>query len=204
MGKRLFRSSGYVILLYGQSCSSFNRIVLWTVKNKNVFLLIHSFLYLLERPPVKGREAIIYEQLYPFRINLNQLDLNLLNPSWSTSSVHSLSSKNISLSSDCFFFCWGSAQFNFILTNISSNMLRNFLHCFLKVTMYNWLGMSITFTHSFQEYSAFLQHWHSKGATCFIMASLTFLPTSASDSSLLNLAFEFLISSVNWDVAVYC
>ena len=103
-----------------------------------------------------------------------------------------------------FFFCWGSAQFNFILTNISSNMLRNFLHCFLKVTMYNWLGMSITFTHSFQEYSAFLQHWHSKGATCFIMASLTFLPTSASDSSLLNLAFEFLISSVNWDVAVYC
>ena len=51
VGKRLFRSSGYVILLYGQSCSSFNRIVLWTVKNKNVFLLIHSFLYLLERPP---------------------------------------------------------------------------------------------------------------------------------------------------------
>ena len=102
------------------------------------------------------------------------------------------------------FFCWGSVQFRFILTNISSNMLRNFLHCFLKVAMYNWLGMSIIFTHSLQEYSAFLQHWHSKRATCFIMASLTFLPTSASDSSLLNLAFEFLISSVNLDVAVYC
>ena len=50
VGKRLFKSSRYVILLYGESCSSFNRIVLWTVKNKNVFLLIHSFLHLFERP----------------------------------------------------------------------------------------------------------------------------------------------------------
>ena len=137
--------------------------------------------------------------------NLDQLDLNHLNPFWPLLPVHSLSSKNISLSSDWSFLLlrWLNSIF---FTQISVPICcKPFCTVFSRLLYTIYSDMSIIFTQCLQEYWA----WHLaltfKGSqTCFIMTLFAFLPTSTFDSNLLNWAFKYLVSSVNLDIAVYC
>ena len=117
--------------------------------------------------------------------------MNLLRLSRPSSPVYCLLETSLSSNG---FFCWAVVQFEFLLKNISSNMWQNFAHSFVKGYMHNSVRhVYYLYTLSFPEYSAFVQHWRSREATCF---------TWTSDSSLLKLALNFLISSVKLDIVL--
>ena len=149
--KRLFKSSRWVIQLHGLSCSSFNRTVPLTVKNKNIFLLICSFLHSFQSPLRDTSYQLWIAVLHPE--NLYQLDLDLLNPSWPSSSVHGLCSKEILLLPDRLLRRWHDSVFS---SQISPPICCKTLHAIFSNSLCTIeLDMPIISTHSLQEYCAF-------------------------------------------------
>ena len=82
------------------------------------------------------------------------------------------------------FFVAEVAQFDFLHTNISSNMLQTLLHCFLKVAIYN-LFRYVYYLYTMPP-GVHLALTFKGSQTCFIMTLFAFLPTSTFDSNLLN------------------
>ena len=91
------------------------------------------------------------------------------------------------------FFCCGGSTIWVLLTNISLNLLQNFAHSFLKGAMYNSVRHAYyicTLPSGVQRVCPTLT---SKGSFLFHQGIVHFLQTWTSDSSLLKLAFQFLI-----------
>ena len=103
------------------------------------------------------------------------------------------------------FFVAEVAQFDFLHTNISSNMLQTPLHCFLKVAIYNLFRyvyylytmppgvLSMTFSIDIQREPDL---FHYDIVRIFTNFNIWFKP--------LELSIKYLVSSVNLDIAVYC
>ena len=95
-------------------------------------------------------------------------------------------------------FCWGGGT---IWVSPLQYQLQYQLQYVAKVCTVFWrtlctikLDMPVISTLSLREYSAFLQHWRSREATCF---------TWTSDSSLLKLTFNIFILSLNLDIVLF-
>ena len=95
---------------------------------------------------------------------------------------------------------WYNSSFS---SKISAPICSKSFHTVFSRTLCTiQLDMPIISTLSLREYSAFLQHWHSREATCFARALFTFSQAWISDSSPLKLAFKFIISSVNLHIVL--
>ena len=143
--------------------------------------------FMNSRVPSRKFESAEFKSLKPFLI-------------FSTCSLSFV--QKISLSSDRF-FCWGGGTIRVSPQKISAPICWKCLHTVFSRTLCTiQLDMPVISTLSLREYSAFLQHWSSREATCFTRASFTFLQAWISDSSLLKLTFKFLISSVNLHIVL--
>ena len=116
--------------------------------------------------------------------------MNLLNPSWPLWAVCSFPSDKISLKSDHFILVEAVEWFNFLFANISSSMLQNFPHRFLKVIKCKW-GMYIYYLYKLSSQVL---------GVCPAIRFKDVLRTSTSNSSLLMLAFKF--SRVNLEIVL--
>ena len=133
---------------------------------------------------------LLFKNSRVFSENIVQLDLNLLNPSWLLWAVCSFPSDKISLKSDHFILVEAVEWFNFLFANISSSMLQNFPHRFLKVIKCKW-GMYIYYLYKLSSQVL---------GVCPAIRFKDVLPTSTSNSSLLMLAFKF--SRVNLEIVL--
>ena len=107
----------------------------------------------------------------------------------------------VSLSSE--HFRWGGSMIPVSPQKMSAPICCKSLHTVFSRTLCKiQLDMPVISTLSLREYSAFVQHWPLREATCFTRASFTFLQAWRSDSSLLKLAFKFLISPVNLHIVL--
>ena len=198
--KRLFKSSRWVIQLYGLSCSNFNRTVPLTVKNKNIFLLICSFFAFVPKSPKRHKLSIRNSRApsgkfisVGFRSFKSFLTLIICSRSFLQGNFAIVRS-----------LVEAVARFYFLITNINCYMLQNFARHFLKFAMYNCVRYAYNLYTVHSQTLCILKHWHSREATYYSRASFTFLPHPLSDSSVLKLVFKFPISSVNLDILLVC
>ena len=107
--------------------------------------------------------------------NLNQLDLNFLNPFWPEWPVHS-QTRNFFITRLLFLLRWWyessfSSQISFPMCCKTLCTVFSRALCTIQLDMPNISILTL------QEHNAFLQHWRSREAACFTRASFTFLKT---------------------------